>query len=81
MTPVEQMTDEEFEKHSLAILAKELGPFGMARYLRNHRPGTGDYTRDRHKWLDNLTMEEILEEIEKVEAESSGGFGVHSEVH
>jgi len=34
MTPVEEMTDEQFEQFTLSVLAKELGPLGMARYLR-----------------------------------------------
>jgi hypothetical protein len=60
MIPLEEMTDEEFERHTLGLLRKELGPYGMARFLSTFRTGTGDYTRDRHQWLDGLTMEEIL---------------------
>jgi hypothetical protein len=70
MIPGEQMTDEEFERHTLEILRKELGPYGpygMARYLRTFRTGTGDYTRDRHEWLDGFTMDEILKDIQDVE--------------
>ena len=62
MTPLEEMTDEEFEQHTLGLLQKELGPYGMARFLRTFRSGPGDYTRDRHKWLDGLTTDEILKE-------------------
>jgi hypothetical protein len=71
MTPIEQMTDEQFERHTLAILEKELGPLGMARYLRAHGPGVTDYTRDRHMWLGALTIDEILEEARKLEVQSS----------
>ena len=67
MTPVEQMTDEQFEQHTRAILARELGPLGMARYLRTHGVASVDYTRDRHMWLDKLTIENILEEARKLE--------------
>jgi hypothetical protein len=62
MTPLEEMTDEEFERYTLGLLQKELGPYGMARFLRTFRSGPGDYTRDRHKWLDGLTIDEILKE-------------------
>jgi len=75
MTPVEQMTDEQFEKHTLAILQRELGPLGMARYLRTHGSGNADYTRDRHQWLDHLTIDEILEEAKKLEASETLGSG------
>jgi hypothetical protein len=62
MIPLEEMTDEQFERHTLELLRKELGPYGMARFLSTYRTGPGDYTRDRHKWLDGLTIDEILKE-------------------
>jgi hypothetical protein len=62
MIALDEMTDEQFERHTLGLLQKELGPYGMARFLRTFRSGTGDYTRDRHKWLDRVTIEEILKE-------------------
>lgn len=71
MTPIEEMTDEQFEKHTLAILERELGPLGMARFLRTRASGTTDCTRDRHVWLDHLTIDEILEEAKKLETRSS----------
>ena len=60
MIALEKMTDEEFERHTLELLSKELGPYGTARFLSTYRTGIGDYTRDRHKWLDGVTIEEIL---------------------
>jgi hypothetical protein len=71
MTPVEEMTDEQFEQFTLSVLAKELGPLGMARYLRTHSSAGVDYTRDRHRWLDHLTMDEILEQASKVQIPSA----------
>jgi hypothetical protein len=60
---VAEMTDEQFEQFTLSVLAKELGPLGMARYLRTFRTGTGDYTRDRHKWQQGITVQQIVEDI------------------
>ena len=59
------MTDEEFERHALSILARELGPDGVARFLRIYRSGTGDYTRDRHLWLKSTTIQDIMAEVEQ----------------
>ncbi len=59
------MTDEEFERHALSILGRELGPDGVARFLRIYRAGTGDYTRDRHLWLKNATIQDIMTEVEQ----------------
>jgi hypothetical protein len=67
MIPFEEMTDEQFEEHVLSVLKKDLGPYGMARYLRMFRTGSGDYTRDRHLWQDGLTVDDILKESGLVE--------------
>jgi predicted nucleic acid-binding protein len=66
MIALQEMTDEQFERHTLGLLQKELGPYGMARFLRTYRSGTDDYTRDRHKWLDGATMDDILKDIENL---------------
>jgi hypothetical protein len=71
MIALEEMTDEQFERHTLGLLQKELGPYGMARFLRTSRSGSGDYTRDRHKWLDGLTMDEILDEAQRLETSAT----------
>lgn len=65
MTPLENMSDEEFEKHALAVLERELGLDGLARFLRLYRSGAGDYTRDRHRWLDGATIQQIMAEVER----------------
>jgi hypothetical protein len=64
MIPTEKMTDEEFERHALAVLRRELGLDGLARFLRVYRAGSGDYTRDRHRWLEGATIQEIMAEVE-----------------
>ena len=57
------MTDQEFTRHALGILMRELGPDGLARFLRLSRSGNGDYTRDREQWQKDLTLDQILESI------------------
>jgi hypothetical protein len=60
MTPVENMTDEQFERFALEVLLRELGPDGLARFLRLNRSGKGDYTIERMQWQKNLTVDEIV---------------------
>jgi hypothetical protein len=38
MIALEEMTDEQFERHTLGLLQKELGPYGMARFLPGAPP-------------------------------------------
>ncbi len=64
MIPLEKMSDEEFERHALAVLQRELGLDGLARFLRVYRAGGGDYTRDRHRWLEGATIQDIIAEVE-----------------
>jgi hypothetical protein len=62
---IEKMTDDQFLHFALDRLSKELGLYGYARFLRLYRPGSGDYTRDRHKWQDGLTLDEIIAQIKQ----------------
>jgi len=54
----------------VAALTEKLGVTGAAEFLRQNQsnPAQGrDYTKDRHKWLDQLTFEEICSDIEEIE--------------
>lgn len=64
MISIDRMTDEDFERHALAILQRELGLDGLARFLRLNRAAGGDYTRDRHEWLNGVTIDDIMAEVE-----------------
>ncbi len=44
-------------------LTEKLGPVGMLEFMRQFDSGFGDYTKDRHAWLDKLTMEDIVSGI------------------
>ncbi len=59
----DQLTDEQFERHALEVLMRELGPDGLARFLRLNRSGPGDYTADRDQWQKDLNLSEIIESI------------------
>jgi hypothetical protein len=64
MSGLDTMTDEQFERHALEVLRRELGADGLARFLRLNRSGTGDYTTSRSVWQKDLTVDEILDSIE-----------------
>ena len=65
MTSVEHMTDEQFERFALEVLQREVGPDGLARFLRLNRAGTGDYTRDRMQWQKDLTVDQVVASLSK----------------
>jgi hypothetical protein len=65
MSSVDKMTDEQFERHALEVLRRELGADGLARFLRLNRSGNGDYTTSRSAWQKNLTVHEIVDSIDE----------------
>ena len=64
-----QMSDITFYKLGLKVISDQLGPVGMARFIRIRKPNTGDYTAERHKWLDKLDRDTILEGIQQIQQE------------
>jgi len=58
-------TPAQIRKRGIEALAKALGPVGMARFLQQFEVGSGDYTRDREKWLKELTVQQVVKEIEE----------------
>jgi hypothetical protein len=65
MSSLDTMTDEQFERHALEVLGRELGADGLARFLRLNRSGTRDYTTSRGAWQKDLTVDEILDSIKQ----------------
>jgi hypothetical protein len=63
MIAIDPLTDEQFERHALALLQRELGPDGLAGLLRLNRAGNGDYPHDGDEWLRDLSLEEIRTSI------------------
>jgi hypothetical protein len=60
---IRDMSDQEFQRHALSILQRELGAEGFARFLRLYRSGRGNYTEERDQWLKSVTSDEIVEQI------------------
>ena len=63
MIAIEKMTDAECDAGAFDLLKRELGVDGLARFLRLHRSGRGDYTRDREEWQRGVSVDEIAESI------------------
>lgn len=62
---VQTMTLEQIRRTGLEILAHELGPVGMVRFMQQFEMGQGDYSTERHQWLDTLDVPAIAEQIEQ----------------
>ena len=55
----------QVRQRGLEILSRELGPVGMVRFLQQFEMGKGNYTEERHQWLDEFTVDEIANQIQK----------------
>lgn len=69
MIALDQLSDEQFERHALDVLLRGLGPDGLARFFRLQRSGAGNYTQDRNEWQKNLTLEQVLQSIRERRAQ------------
>ncbi|MEA3323743.1 MAG: hypothetical protein U9Q37_01195 [Euryarchaeota archaeon] len=59
------MSPIQIKKVGLEALAEALGPVGMVRFLQLFETGSGDYTKDRDKWLGKTSVQSVVEEIKK----------------
>jgi len=55
----------EVRRRGFKALAKELGPVGFIRFLQQFETGKGDYSKERHKFIDRLSADEIAKRAKK----------------
>ena len=52
-------TLEQIRKKGLQVLRKELGRVGMIRFLQQFESGSGDYAKERHAWVDEMSLDQL----------------------
>jgi hypothetical protein len=50
----------ELNQHATAILVREIGLVDTLRFLSQFSAGSGDYTKERGQWLDELSLKQII---------------------
>lgn len=58
----------EINREGLAALRERLGVAGMVRFLQQFELGTGDYTKERRAWVEQLDMEQLQSARKKTRA-------------
>ena len=53
------MTPQQIREAGMEILSRELGVVGMIRFMQQFEMGKGDYSKDRHVWLDQYGVDDI----------------------
>ena len=65
----QELSQEEIRTIGLEVLARELGPTGLIRFLQMYEHGNGDYTEDREHILPRQTAAQITEKIRRSRGE------------
>jgi len=67
-----ELTNEEIRTRGLEVLRRELGPAGMLRFLRQFEMGHGDYSAERHQWLEHQPLEDLIAKLRESRAPDCG---------
>jgi hypothetical protein len=66
----QRMTDEQIRVTGLAALMEKLGPDGMIRFLQQFETGIGDYSTERHQWIDQWDMDTLIKKLCEQQSQS-----------
>ena len=53
----------EISRRATRILFEEMGAVDTIRFLNQFSIGQGDYTKEREKWLDDLSLDDTISQI------------------
>ena len=59
------MTPIELNRKGFQSLVSNLGYVDAVRFIHQFDNGSGDYTKERYQWLDKLSREDILADINR----------------
>lgn len=57
------MTPQQIREAGMEALSRELGIVGMIRFMQQFEMGQGNYSKDRHQWLDQYSVDDIAKMI------------------
>jgi len=74
-------TQREVIQKGYEALVQALGPVDAIRLIQHFSPGKGNYTEDRHQWLDQVTSEEFFAQMQQMkEAKPEDDLDKYEEV-
>ncbi|GAA6617106.1 hypothetical protein [Scytonema sp. NUACC26] len=59
----------EIRQKGYKALINELGVAGTLRFLQQIEAGYGNYTKERHRWLDELTIDDFRNYVKQKKVE------------
>ena len=73
------LTQEEVRKAGLRALEEALVTTDMIRFLQLFETGSGNYTEERHQWLDDLDVHTMAEDVIRARQTGGGPDGQNTE--
>ncbi len=64
------MTLAEINRQAFTTLVNSLGYVNAVRFFKQFDMGTGDYTQERQKWLGDVKLNDLLQEIQQLQQET-----------
>lgn len=68
------MTPNELYRKGFKALVDALGYDDAVRFIHLFDSGKGDYTKERHQWLDEKTLTDVLAEIKQSQADDTNQY-------
>jgi hypothetical protein len=72
------MSMVEIQRYGFEILTQNLGVVGMLKFTQQFDKGHGDYTKERSKWLNNPSIDDIESEIRQLKIKKNKNRRNHS---
>ncbi|MGA7932359.1 MAG: hypothetical protein WCA35_02150 [Kovacikia sp.] len=69
------MTITELKRKGFQALVDALGYADAIRFLRQYDSGQGDYTQERHQWLDPLTLDDFKSYVKRKRGQETSKEG------
>lgn len=63
---IQEKALSEITKDAVEVLSKEIGIANTIRFINQFAIGYGNYTQERERIFEDMTLEEILGEIKKM---------------
>ena len=61
------LVPSKIKRRGMEVLARELGAAGMVEFMQQFSSGRGDYSKDRRKFLDGLSVDEVWRDIKAMQ--------------
>ncbi len=67
-------TQNEIIKQGYDALINSLGIADAIRFIQYFSPGKGDYTKERHQWLDEKNLTDVLAEMKQSQEDDTNQY-------